>query len=74
MGLTWIVFLLATANSQWEAARESGHPSEELLLPPEERDAEEVGVRGQYAGYLMKRSPILMSRQIQTRRALQAPS
>jgi O-antigen ligase len=39
MGLTWIVFLLATANSQWDAARKTGRhgrPTSQLQRPPEE--------------------------------------
>jgi hypothetical protein len=55
MGLTWIVFLLATAASQWDAARKTGHrgrPIRQLQQPPEEARSvlEEAIVRGQYAG------------------------
>jgi exopolysaccharide production protein ExoQ len=51
MGLTWIVFLLATANSQWGAAQETGgrgRPTEQLQLPPEEPRSvpEEAVIRG----------------------------
>jgi exopolysaccharide production protein ExoQ len=55
MGLPWIVFLLATANSQWDAARRTGRrgrPTRQLQRPPEESRSvpEEAVVRGQYAG------------------------
>jgi exopolysaccharide production protein ExoQ len=39
MGLTWVVFLLATANSRWDAARKigrRGRPTRQLQSPPEE--------------------------------------
>jgi hypothetical protein len=52
MGLTWIVFLLATANSRWDAARKTGRrgrPARQLQPPPEEPRSvfEEAVVRGQ---------------------------
>jgi O-antigen ligase len=39
MGLTWIVFLLVTANSRWDAARKTGRHgglTKQLERPPEE--------------------------------------
>jgi O-antigen ligase len=53
MGLTWIVFLLATANSRWDAARKTdrrGRPTtRQLQWPPEEEPRsvpEEAVARG----------------------------
>lgn len=52
MGLTWIVFLLATANSRWDAApktdRRGGPTTRQLQWPPEEPRSvpEEAVVRG----------------------------
>lgn len=51
MGLTWIVFLLATANSHWDAARRDGRrgrPTRQRQLPPEKPRSlpEEAVVRG----------------------------
>jgi exopolysaccharide production protein ExoQ len=55
MGLTWIVFLLATAASRWDAARKAGRlgrPTGQLQPPPEEPRSvlEEAVVREKYAG------------------------
>lgn len=54
MGLPWIVFLLATAASSWDAARKTGRrsrPTMQLQPPPEEPRSvrAEAVVRGQYA-------------------------
>jgi exopolysaccharide production protein ExoQ len=55
MGLTWIVFLLATANSRWDAAPKTGRrvrPTRQLQRSPEESHSvhEEALVRGPYGG------------------------
>jgi len=51
MGLTWVVFLLVTANSQWDATRKTDRrdcPARQLQRPPEQLRSvrQEAVVRG----------------------------
>ncbi len=81
MGLTWVVFLLATANSRWDAGRKTGHrdrpTTRQLQWPSEEPRSvpEEVASDRQQAA--ISHEPIAClscSHPMRTRRASPAPS